>query len=99
MKRREFITLLGGAAAAWPVSVRAQQEGRVRRVGAVLSGAQNDPVYQVRALAFRDTLARLGWTGGQNARVDLRFGAAGIGRIRAHVVELMRQPVDVLVTQ
>jgi hypothetical protein len=73
MTRREFITLLG-AAAAWPLAARAQQSDRVRRIG-VLSGlGDNDPEGRARIAAFRDGLQRLGWTEGRNVHIDVRWG-------------------------
>jgi putative ABC transport system substrate-binding protein len=73
MKRRAFITLLGGAAASWPFAARAQQDGRVRRVGVLMSGDENDPEQKRRLSAFTQALAGLGWTDGRNARMDLRW--------------------------
>ena len=71
MKRREFITLLGGAAAAWPVAARAQQGERVRRIGVLLPAAANDPRFQTFLAAFHQGLALLGWTVGRNVRIDV----------------------------
>ena len=74
MKRREFITLLGGAAAAWPLAARAQQQGdRVRRIGVLMSFDENDPAMKLRVSAFTQALADLGWTDGRNVRMDVRF--------------------------
>ena len=75
MKRRELITLLGGAA-AWPTVVLAQQSERVRRIGVLISGAENDPEMQVGLAAFRQGLEKLGWLEGRNIRLDVRFGGA-----------------------
>ena len=72
MNRRDFITLLGGAA-AWPLSARAQQGGRVRRIGVLIAGDENDPVRKTSVSAFIQTLAGLGWTDGRNLRTDLRW--------------------------
>jgi putative tryptophan/tyrosine transport system substrate-binding protein len=72
MKRREFITLLGGAAAAWPLSVRAQQRDQMRRVGVLMNSAATDPTYQSYLAAFVQALRQLGWTEGQNLRIDIR---------------------------
>ena len=73
MKRREFITLLGGAAAAWPLAARAQQPERMRRIGMLMTSAADDPEAQPRFAAFGQGLQRLGWTEGRNVRVDTRW--------------------------
>jgi putative ABC transport system substrate-binding protein len=75
MKRREFITLLGGAAAAWPLAARAQQGKRMRRVGALMPYAANDPQVQARNAAFLQRLQQLGWTVGTNVEIDYRWSA------------------------
>jgi putative tryptophan/tyrosine transport system substrate-binding protein len=74
MRRRDFITLLGGAAVAWPFAVRAQQDGRVRRVGLLQPGAENDPERQDRKAALQEGLAKLGWIEGRNLRIEGRLG-------------------------
>jgi hypothetical protein len=86
MKRRDFITLLGGAA-AWPLAARAQQ--RVRRIGMVMAYAESDPNGQMLVAAFREHLQKLGWTEGSNLRIDLRFGAGDPLRIRELARELL----------
>ena len=88
MRRREFITLLGGTTAAWPLAVRAQQGERVRRVGVLMGYAENDPGAQSYLEAFRAALAKLGWTDGGNLRIELRWGAADPDRIRTFAKEL-----------
>jgi hypothetical protein len=75
MKRREFISLLGGAV-AWPLAARGQQGERVRRIGMLIANAESDPEGQVRAAGFRQDLQKLGWTEGRNIRIDYRWGAA-----------------------
>jgi putative ABC transport system substrate-binding protein len=75
MRRRDFITLLGGAAVAWPLAARAQQTESVRRIGALFSGAKDDPGVQSSIAAFRERLAMLGWIEGGNLRIDYRFAA------------------------
>jgi putative ABC transport system substrate-binding protein len=74
MKRREFITLLGGAAVVWPLAARAQQRERVRRIGVLMSYAADDPAGQARLLAFAQELAQSGWIDGRNVRIDVRYG-------------------------
>jgi putative ABC transport system substrate-binding protein len=86
VRRRSFLTLLGGAAAAWPVGVKAQQGERVRRVG-MLTGV-DDPEAQARHAAFLQGLAQLGWTDGRNVRIDARFGAADARKYAAELVAL-----------
>ena len=86
MKRRAFITLLGGAAAVWPLAARAQQDERMRRIGVLLPAAANDPRLQTFLAAFHQGLALLGWTVGRNVRIDTRW-AAGHAEIRQHVQE------------
>jgi putative ABC transport system substrate-binding protein len=76
MRRRQFIVGFGSAA-AWPRAVAAQQAERVRRIGLLLSGDENDPEQKHRLAAFAQGLADLGWTDGRNVRVDLRWGAGG----------------------
>jgi putative ABC transport system substrate-binding protein len=73
IRRREFITLLGGAAAAWPLAARAQQGDRVRRIGLLMPYDENDPVAKTFVSAFIQSLAGLGWTDGRNVRMDLRW--------------------------
>jgi ABC-type uncharacterized transport system substrate-binding protein len=97
MKRREFITLLGGAG-AWPLVARAQQSERVRRVGVLQTPSESDPQTQTRVEAFEQALRRLGWTIGDNLRIDYRFGAAGdVERIRRYAAELVALGPDVIV--
>jgi len=75
MRRREFVSLLGGAAMAWPLAVRAQQAERVRRVGVLMPLAADDPQSLRRLTAFVQGLQQLGWTGGRNVRIDVRWAA------------------------
>jgi putative ABC transport system substrate-binding protein len=75
MKRREFITLLGGAAAAWPVAARAQQPNRMRRIGVLMGFPESDSQAQSYIAAFRDRLQKLGWADGRNVRIDTRWAA------------------------
>jgi ABC-type uncharacterized transport system substrate-binding protein len=95
-KRRDFITLLGGAAAAWPLAARAQQPERMRRI-AVLSGpAVDDQDNKVRLVAFQERLQQLGWTDGRNVRIDYRFAAAKSENFRKYAAELVALAPDVI---
>src|SRR5262245_54278945 len=96
MRRREFITLLTGAVAAWPRSARAQQLERMRRVGILMSAAADDAVYQERLAVFLQALALLGWTVGRNARIDTRWAGANAADIRRHAAEVVAQAPDVI---
>jgi putative ABC transport system substrate-binding protein len=80
--RRQFITLLGGAAVAWPLAAGAQQGGRMRHIGVLISGEENDPLPKTMISAFTQALADLGWTDGRNVRIELRWGGDDINRMR-----------------
>jgi ABC-type uncharacterized transport system substrate-binding protein len=96
MRRREFITLLGGAAATWPLAARAQQADRVRRIGMLIHYSQTDRESQTRIAAFLDTLQRVGWTDGRNVRIEYRWSAGDAGREKASAAELVRSNPDVI---
>ena len=96
LKRREFITLLGGAAAAWPLAARAQQPERMRRIGVLMSLAADDPEAQARLAAFLQGLQQLGWTDGRNVRIDYRWAAGDADRIRRYAAELVALAPDVI---
>jgi ABC-type uncharacterized transport system substrate-binding protein len=96
MRRREFITLLGGAAAAWPVGARAQQGDRVRRIGVLMSLAADDPQGQARIAAFLQGLQQLGWTNGSNVRIDTRWGTGSAEEIRKYAAELIALAPDII---
>ena len=98
LRRREFVTALAGAAVAWPLAARAQRDGRVRRIGMLMSGDENDPVYKARLSAFTQALADLGWTDGRNMRMDLRWHGDDNNRIRVLAQELVRLQPDIIVT-
>jgi putative ABC transport system substrate-binding protein len=96
MRRREFITLLGGAAAEWPLAARAQQGERMRRIGVLMPFAVDDPEAKARLTAFRDTLQHLGWTDGRNVRIDTRWPASDPDRFRRYAAELVALAPDVI---
>jgi putative ABC transport system substrate-binding protein len=95
MKRREFITLLGGAAVAWPLATRAQQSEPTRSIG-VLTGIGDDERAQARFAVFAQALAQLGWIEGRNLRIDYRWGGGDIDRMRKHATELVGRAPDVI---
>ena len=95
MRRRDFITLLGGAA-AWPVAARGQQGERARRIGILLPAAADDAEFQTRVGAFMQALALLGWTIGRNVRIDTRWATANAVEIRRHAEELVALAPDVI---
>jgi putative ABC transport system substrate-binding protein len=97
-RRREFITLLGGAT-AWPLAARAQQSGRMRRIGGLMGAPdENDPVAKSELSALTQALADLGWTDGRNVRMDLRWAGGDINRIRALAQELVGLQPDIILT-
>jgi putative tryptophan/tyrosine transport system substrate-binding protein len=96
MKRREFISLLGGAAAAWPLAARGQEPERMRRIGVLMNAAADDRDGQARVIAFVQALQELGWTDGRNARVDIRWGAGDAERYRGYAAELIALAPDVI---
>jgi putative ABC transport system substrate-binding protein len=97
MRRREFMTLLGSAAAAWPLAARAQQGNRIRRIGLLLSSlAADDPESQARATAFVQGLQELGWTDGRNMRIDYRWGLGEADRLRKSAAELVALAPDAI---
>src|SRR6516165_2015927 len=95
MKRRDFIALLGGAA-AWPLAAWAQQGDRVRRIGVLMLGDENDPVPKTQVSAFAQSLAGLGWTDGRNVRMDIRWFGDDINRTRALARELVGLQPDII---
>jgi putative ABC transport system substrate-binding protein len=97
MKRRDFITLLGGAT-AWPLAARAQQGDRVRRIGLLIANYENDPGLKTFVSSFTQALADLGWTDGRNVRIDLRWSGDDINRARALAQELVGLHPDIIVT-
>jgi putative ABC transport system substrate-binding protein len=98
VRRREFIALLGGAA-AWPLAARAQQAGGMRRIGVLFSLAADDAEQKARREAFEQSLGRLGWEDGRNLRIDYRFGGGGVDRFGALAKELVALQPDVIFAQ
>ena len=96
MKRREFITLLGGAAAAWPLTARAQQPERMRRIGALMALAESDPQLKTWLTAFEEGLQKLGWSQGRNLHIDYRWAGGDEQRLRTYAAELVGAAPDVL---
>jgi putative tryptophan/tyrosine transport system substrate-binding protein len=96
MRRREFTTLLGGAAAAWPLLVRAQQNDRVRRIGFLSSLVEGDPQFQGWVREFVQRLQELGWVNGRNVRIEFRFGGADATRLSTWAAELIEFGPDVI---
>jgi len=98
MKRRTFISLLGGAA-AWPLAARAQQAERMRRIGVLMSRAADDPQGQARLAAFQQALQQLGWSDGRNVRIDLRWGENDADRARRYAQELVALAPDIFLAE
>ena len=96
IRRREFVTLLGGAAVAWPLTARAQQGERARRVGVLLPAASDDVEFQARVGAFLQGLQQSGWSIGRNLRIDTRWATANADDIRRHAAELVTLAPDVI---
>jgi putative ABC transport system substrate-binding protein len=98
MRRREFITLLGGAVAGWPIAARAQQIDRMRRIGVLVVLAEDDPDTKARLAGLRQGLERLGWSEGRNVRIDYRFDPAGT-QVQVLAKELVALQPDVVICQ
>jgi len=96
MRRREFIALLGGAATAWPLGARAQQQERVRRIGVLLPADADDPVWQARLGAFLQALALLGWAIGRNVQIDIYWATPDPANIRKRVAEQAALAPDII---
>jgi putative ABC transport system substrate-binding protein len=96
VRRREFITLVGGAAAAWPLAARAQQSERMRRIGVLSPLAADDPQSQRRMTAFLQALQKYGWTEGRNVTIEMRWGGGNSERLRRHARELVALSPDII---
>ena len=99
MRRREFITVLGGAAVAWPLAARAQQGEPMRRIGVLVNFAEDDRQAQAENLAFLQGLQRLGWTDGRNIRIDTRSTAGDPARAAKYAAELVALEPDVVLAE
>src|SRR5215213_7616306 len=97
MKRREFVTLLGGAAAAWPFAARAQQRERMRRIGVIATAGMGDQEIQVNVAAFEQVLRSLRWRIGEDLRIDYRWAASDAQETRKYAAELVALAPDVIV--
>src|SRR4051794_18051232 len=96
MKRREFITLLSGAAVACPLAVRAQQPERMRRIGVLMDGDESDATPQAFIIALGTGLQKFGWIEGQNVRIESRWAAGDFGKIQMYAAEFIAVPADVV---
>jgi len=99
MKRREFISLVGGGAMAWPLAARAQQSGRVSLIGVLMGFAENDPIAQSMVAAFRTTLTKLGWIEGNNVRIEIRWAGPDPEKANALAKELAGLHPDAMLGQ
>jgi putative ABC transport system substrate-binding protein len=97
MRRRAFITLLGGAIPTWPLAVRAQRGDRVRRIAVLMTNAEEDPEGWTRSAAFRQGLRELGWTEGRNLRIDWRWSGGDVERMRDYAAEVAALAPDLIV--
>jgi putative tryptophan/tyrosine transport system substrate-binding protein len=98
MRRREFISLLGGAVSAWPLAARTQQNEQMRRIGVLMPFIAGDPEAQVRSTVFAQTLQQLGWTVGRNLQIDYRFAGGEADRVRQYAAELVELAPEVIMT-
>ena len=96
IQRREFIALLGGSAATWPLAARGQPDGRVGLIGVLMAYAENDSAAQVVVAAFREELQKLGWTEGRNVRIDIRWGNVDVESMRRFAKELVALQPDLI---
>jgi putative ABC transport system substrate-binding protein len=98
MRRREFITLLG-TAVAWPLAARAQQTGRMRRLGVLMAAQESDPEGKAQLSGFTQALAALGWFEGRNLQTEVRWGGGDANRARSYAKELVALQPDVILAQ
>src|SRR6266705_710693 len=96
MRRRDFIKVIAGGAAGWPLAARAQQRERMRRIGLLMPLAADDPEAQDRLLAFAQALQQWGWTDGRNVRIDTRWYAGDVAETGKYALELVALAPDVI---
>jgi putative ABC transport system substrate-binding protein len=96
MRRRAFLSFLGGAISAWPLAAHAQQGGKMRRIGVLMANAESDPQVVAGVAAFKTALGQLGWIAGRNIRIDYRFAAADVDRMQSFAKELVNLQPDLL---
>ena len=96
MRRRDFITLVGGAAAGWPLAARAQQTDRMRRIGVLMNSTANDPLGQARIATFQQALQELGWSDGRNVSIEIRWSGNDVDLDRRYAAELIEHEPDVI---
>jgi putative ABC transport system substrate-binding protein len=96
MRRREFITLLGGAAVAWPLAARAQQQAAMRRIGLLMTGVPTEPTLRSYVAEFAQTLRTMGWVDGQNVRIDYRWNAGNAEQARVNAKEIVALSPEVI---
>src|SRR5262245_14374004 len=99
MRRRRFIVLLGGVATSWPLVARAQQSARVRRVGVLMGGVEGDPEEASWVAEFVQGLGKLGWTDGQNLRIEYRWGNGNASQARRYAAELVSLAPDAVLAE
>jgi putative tryptophan/tyrosine transport system substrate-binding protein len=98
MRRRDFISLIGGAAAAWPLAARAQQSERPRHIGVLMAFSESDPEAQSWAAGFREELAKLGWIEGHNIQISTRWATADVESLEQSAKQLMALQPDLILT-
>ena len=96
MRRRDFIKVVAGSAAAWPLAARAQQPEQVRRIGALINRGADDPQSEAGVAAFKQVLQQLGWSDGRNVQMDIRSGANDVDLTRRYATELVALAPDVV---
>ena len=99
MQRRQFITFIGGAVAAWPLAARAQQSSKMKHLGVLMNETADNPEAQNRFAAFLQGLQEAGWAVGRNLRIDIRWGAGDVDRLRRYAAELVSLAPDVILAQ